>query len=292
MKRNFLFLPVCGLLLAGAMGSCSKPESVETPNQTTDSSAVDKPAWEDTITFRITFGEGDRTRGSLEDAKVSELWLMDFVNGELQQTIHQQKTDAGFGSISMAVSYGTHALRLIASAGSGAAVADSIVTWAKPGDTFFSADTIDIQPQGSKSVTLHLKRIATRLRVSISDEIPADFAQLGIAATWYYGLNAKSGEATGEQSTERTISVPASYAGTTGQLTAGFYSLCPVAGYTTDATITARDADGAALRSISLTGVPLQRNRITAYSGEMFQNTRSVGLDVDTDWADALEATW
>ena len=292
MKRNFFFLPVCGLLLAGAMlGACSKPESADVPEQQ-DTINVDHPAWEDTITFRITFGEGDRTRGSLEDAKVSELWLMDFVNGELQQTIHQQKTDAGFGSISMVASYGTHALRLIASAGSGATVADSIITWTKPGDTFFTADTINIQPQGNKSVTLHLSRIATRLRVSISDEIPADFAQLGIAAAWYYGINAKSGEATGEQSTERTIAIPASYAGTTGQLTAGFYSLCPVAGYTTDATITARDAEGTALRSISLTGVPLQRNRITAYSGEMFQNTRSVGLDVDTDWADALEATW
>ena len=293
MRQKFFFVPAFALMLAGAMmGACSKAENADVP-ENQDTITTDRPEWDDTITIRIDFGPGAaQTRGSVDDAKVSDLWLLDFIGDSLAQTIHQAKTDAGFGTLQMAASYGVHHLRLVASAGSGAAVTDSIITWTKPGDTFFSADTIDIEPQGSKSVTISMKRIASRLRISVNDEIPADFASLCIAATWYYGLNIATGEATGAQSAERTIAIPASYAGTTGQLTAGFYSLCPADGYTTDVTITARNSSSEALRSISLSDVPLQRNRVTAYSGEMFQNTRSISLDFSTDWADAFEATW
>lgn len=293
MKRNFFFLPVCGLLLAGAMmGACSKAENADVP-ENQDTITTDHPEWDDTITIRIDFGPGAaQTRGSVDDAKVNDLWLLDFIGDSLAQTIHQAKTDAGFGTLQMAANYGVHHLRLIASAGTDATVTDSIITWTKPGDTFYSADTIAIEPQGSKSVAIHLKRIASRLRISVNDEIPADFSTLSISGTWYYGLNAKSGEATGEQSTERTVGVPASYVGTTGQLSVGFYTMCPVAGYTTDVTVKALKSDQTALRTITLKDVPLVRNRMTAYSGTMFGNTRSMTLDIDTDWADALEATW
>ena len=294
MRQKFFFVPAVVTMLAGAMlGACSKPESADVPEQQ-DTINVDHPAWDDTITITIGFGPGasGSTRGTAEDAKVSEIWLMDYVGDELKQTIHQVKDDAGFGSVQLAVVYGSHTLRIVGSAGTGASLEDGVITWTKPGDTFYGSEAVTIAPQGTKNVTLSLSRVSTRLRVSVNDEIPADFASLCIAATWYYGLNIATGEATGAQSAERTSASPASYAGTTGQLTAGFYSLCPADGYSTDVTITARNSSSEALRSISLSDVPLQRNRVTAYSGEMFQNTRSVSLDFSTDWADAFEATW
>ena len=291
MTRKSFSLPVA-IALACLTTGCHKAELDTT--ETADSLNVNAPAWEDTITINFNFGPGatGSTRGTAEDAKVSEIWLLDYVGDELKQTIHQAKDDAGFGSVQLAVVYGSHTLRIVGSAGTGASLEDGVITWTKPGDTFYGSEAVDIAPQGTKNVTLSLSRVSTRLRVSVNDEIPADFAQLCISATWYYGLNIATGEATGEQSAERTIAIPASYAGTTGQLTAGFYSLCPADGYSTDVTITARNSSSEALRSISLSDVPLQRNRVTAYSGEMFQNTRSVSLDFSTDWADAYEATW
>ena len=50
--------------------------------------------------------------------------------------------------------------------------------------------------------------------------------------------------------------------------------------------------DDTTLRTIELHDVPMQRNRMTAYSGTMFQNTRSVELDFSTDWDAALEVGW
>ena len=292
MTRKSFILTVAIALACLATG-CNKsmPETI----LTNDTINVDRPEWDDTITITIGFGPGaaaSRTRASIDDANVSDLWLMDFIGDSLAQTIHQSKTDAGFGTISMGADYGKHHLRIVASAGTDASVADSVITWAKPGDTFFAADSIDIQPQGSKDVAISLKRIASRLRIAVNDEIPADFATLSISGTWYYSLNAHSGEATGDKTAERTISVPASYVGTSGQLSAGFYTMCPVDGYTTDVTVKALKSDQSALKTIELKSVPFVRNRMTAYSGTMFANTRSVSLDFSTDWADAFECTW
>ena len=289
MTRKSLILPVA-IALACLTTGCNKsmPETIPT----NDTINVDRPEWDDTITISIGFGPGAQTRGTAEDAKVTEILLLDYVGDELKQTIHQLKDDAGFGSVQLGVEYGTHTLRIVGSAGTGASLDDGVITWTKPGDTFYGSDSFTIAPQGSKNISLSLSRISTRLRVAVDDEIPADFAQLCIEATWYYGLNIATGEATGAQSAKRSISIPSSYAGTTGQLSAGFYSLCPADGYTTDVTITARNSSSEALRSISLSDVPLQRNRVTAYSGTMFANTRSVSLDFSTEWADAFEATW
>lgn len=291
MKQKLFLLPVGALLLASVMaGACSKPAEIETPE--TADSIIKMTEWGDTIVINISFGTGAQTRATAADANVTDLWLLDYMDGVLKQTIHQQKTDAGFGSAQMAVEYGTHAIRVIASAGTDGVLTDSILTWTKPGDTFFSADTFAIAPQGAKDISIQLKRVSTRLRITIDDELPADLSKLGITARWYYGLNAKSGEACADRTEERIISVPAQYAGTTGQLTAGFYSLCPSGGYTTDATIKALRADDTTLRAIELHDVPMQRNRMTAYSGTMFANTRSVDFDFSTDWDAALEIGW
>ena len=287
MTRTSFIMPVA-IALASLSAGCEKAQ-VETL-QSADS--ITKPEWEDTLVIHIEFSDGDRTRGSVDDAKVSDLWLFDYIGDSLAHTIHQQKTDDGFGTIALAADYGKHHLRLVASAGTDATVADSIITWVKPGDTFFAADSIDIEPQGSKDVAITMKRIASRLRISVNDEIPAGFATLSISGTWYYGLNAHTGEATGQQAAERTISVPATYVGTTGQLSAGFYTMCPVDGYTTDVTVKALKSDQSAMKTIELKDVPLKRNRVTAYSGTMFGNTRSMSLAFDTDWDDAYEATW
>ena len=194
MTRKSLILPAAIALACLATG-CNKsmPETIPT----NDTINVDRPAWDDTITITIGFGPGAQTRGTAEDAKVTEILLLDYVGDELKQTIHQLKDDAGFGSVQLGVEYGTHTLRIVGSAGTGASLDDGVITWTKPGDTFYGSDSFTIAPQGSKNISLSLSRISTRLRVAVDDEIPADFAQLCIEATWYYGLNIATGEATG-----------------------------------------------------------------------------------------------
>ena len=290
MKRKSFSLPVTFALACLVAAGCDKPQT-ETPNDA-PADSTQTVQWEDTITISISFGEDNRTRASLDDAKMKDLWLYDYVGGSLVQTVHQSSTDAGFGSASLGISYGEHTFYVVASGGSEPSTDGTTITWVKPGDTFYLAKTVDLQPTGDKDVSLQLKRVATRLRIVPTDEIPADIAQLAWQGTWYYALNYLTGEADGAQTAERSVSVPASYIGTTGTLTVAAYSLCPIDGYKTDIKITARRSDESAITEINLSDVAFERNRLTILSGGLATGTRSFGITVDDVWADDYNIGW
>ena len=290
MKRKSFSLPVALALACLVAVGCDKPQT-ETPTDA-PADSTQMPQWEDTITIRISFGDDNRTRASLEDVKMKDLWLYDYVGGSLVQTVHQSSTDEGFGSASVGITYGEHTFYIVASGGSDATTDGTTITWGRPGDTFYLAKTVDLQPAGDKNVSLLLKRVATRLRIVPSDEIPADISSIAWQDTWYYALNYLTGEADGAQSTERSVSVPASYIGTTGELTVVAYSLCPIDGYTTDIKITARRSDESTIAEINLSDVAFERNRLTILSGGLATSTRSFGISVDDEWADDYNVGW
>ena len=290
MKRKSFSLPVALALACLVAAGCDKPQT-ETPTDA-PADSMQTLQWDDTITISISFGDDNRTRASLEDVKMKDLWLYDYVNGSLVQTVHQSSTDAGFGSASVGITYGEHTFYVVASGGTDATTDSTTITWAKPGDTFYLSKTVDLQPSGDKNVSLLLKRVATRLRIVPSDEIPADISSIAWQGTWYYALNYLTGEADGAQSTERSVSVPASYIGTTGELIAASYSLCPIDGYTTDIKITARRSDESAITEINLSDVAFERNRLTILSGGLATSTRSFGISVDDAWADDYNIGW
>ena len=289
MKRKSFSVPVAIALACLVAAGCDKPQT-EIPTAV-PADSTQTPQWVDTITIRISFGDDNRTRASLDDVKMKDLWLYDYVGGSLVQTVHQSSTDAGFGSASVGITYGEHTFYVVASGGSDATTDGTTITWGKPGDTFYQAKTVDLQP-GDNNVSLLLKRVATRLRIAPSDEIPADIASICWQGTWYYALNYLTGEADGAQSTERSVSVPASYIGTTGELICASYSLCPIDGYTTDIKITARRSDESAITEINLSDVAFERNRLTILSGGLATSTRSFGISVDDEWADDYNIGW
>lgn len=288
MTRKLFFVPVA-IALAMLSTGCEKAQ-VETSTPE-DSITNPKPDWRDTIVISFEFGDEARTRATLEEAKVKDLWLFDYVGGSLVQSIHQSSTDVGFGSVSLGVAYGSHTFYAVASAGTDATTSGTTITWVKPGDTFYLSKQVDVQPSGT-SVSMQLKRVATRLRVSVTDEVPSDMASIAVTGLWYYAFDYLSGEAAGSQSATRTIAIPSSYAGTTGQLTAGFYSLCPIAGYSTDITIAARRSDESAIKEVVMSDVPFVRNRQTAVSGGMSSTSRGLSLSVDDQWDDDYTAAW
>ena len=287
MTRKSFIVPVAIALACLATGC----EKAQVANINSDTITNPKPDWQDTIVISFEFGDEARTRATLEDAKIKDLWLFDYVGGELAQSVHQSSTDAGFGSVSLGVTYGSHTFYAVASAGTDATTSATTITWGKPGDTFYLSKSVDVQPSGT-SVSMLLKRVSTRLRVSVTDELPADMTSLTVTAMWYYAFDYLSGEAAGAQVATRSVSVPSSYAGTTGQLIAGFHSLCPIAGYNTDITIAARRADESAIKEVVMSDVPFQRNRQSAVSGGLSSTSRGLSLSVDDQWDDDYTAAW
>ena len=246
-----------------------------------------------TFTFGGDVSQTAMTRASLTDANMTDLWLFDYLGETLQQTIHQSSTDEGFGVISLDADYGEHSLYFVASRGDTPTVDGTVIIWEKPSDTFWQNVTLNIEPQTATSQAVNLERVATRLRITVTDEVPATLASLNVTpSTWYYGIDYTTGEATDIRTTTRTISVPSSYAGTSGQLAASFYCLSPSTAWQTDITLAAKASDNTTISQIVIANVPMERNRITSFSGTLFTAGRSMNLSVDDTWGEEQTGTW
>ena len=238
-------------------------------------------------------GDNAATRATMSEVNMTDLWLFDYVGDELKQTIHQTASDADFGNPTINAAYGDHTIYFVASRGDSPVIDGTTISWAKPSDTFWASRSITIAPATATNQTVSLQRVATRLRLTVMDEIPATLAQICITPShWYYGIDYLTGEAVDDRQTERVVNVPASYIGTTGQLYANFYSLSPSSAWQTDITMKAKDADGGVISQIGIADVPLERNRVTNYSGTLFNANRTVTISVDSDWGEDISGTW
>ena len=246
-------------------------------------------------TIPFTFGEIPHkamTRGTLADASITDLWLFDYMGEELKQTIHQSSTDDGFGSVAVTAETGDHSFCFIASRGTGSTVSGGAITWEKPSDTFWAKTTLTVTPQTATAQSVELQRVATKLKISITDEVPAALSKLTITAdTWHSGINALTGEPTAAAARTSTINVPASYVGTTGQLIASIFGICGD-DYTTNVSVTASDAKSQTIASVSLVDVPMKKNTTTSYSGPLFSRKPTFTMTLADSWAEDIEDTW
>ena len=247
-----------------------------------------------TITF--DFGEISQqamTRATLAELNLTDLWIFDYVGAELKQTIHQASTDAAFGSASLSLDYGEHTFYFVASRGSEPTVTAPTISWVKPSDTFWAALTINVQPASSASQSVTLHRVATRLRIAITDEITSQMARLEVEpATWYYGLNARTGEGTDARQQIRSVAIPSSYVGTTGQVSALFFGLSPSTDWQTDIDVKMIGTDESVLGHVTLPSARFAQNLTSIYSGGIIGAGKSVSITADDTWSDDNVQTW
>lgn len=251
-----------------------------------------------TITFgcsTTTTSVRPMTRAALSSISLTDLWVYDLPSGQTTPTLlaHQTASDADFGAPTITAEYGNHTFYFVASRGDTPTIDDTTISWAKPSDTFWSSLTMTVAPSTSASQSVPLHRVAARLRVIITDEIPTGLAVLSVTPSqWYYGIDITTGEATDDRQTARTVNVPASYIGTTGLLIASFFTISPSAAWSTDVSLQALKADNTPMASISVADVPMQRNHITDYSGTLFGAGRAISIDADDSWGEDIQGSW
>jgi len=280
MKKMIAALSA-GLMLAM---SCGEPE-----NEISVKAQYPEEMQSKTVTF--TFGE-DRggTRATLQELNITDLWLFDYVGDELKQTIH--KTE-GFDALTISIDYGEHRLCFVASRGTDPTVTAPTISWEKPSDTFWATVTMDVQPATSATQSVTLKRVATRLRICITDEITAQMARLEVEpATWYYGIDVKTGEGTDARRQMRSVTIPASYVGTQGQLTASFFGLSLASDWQTDIDVRLVGSSDALLGEVLLPSVSFSQNKTTTYGGGILGRTLPLSISVDDAWLPEEDLTW
>ena len=272
------------LLASCSGGSDEMTEEVATPTQT--------------FFFHC---QGDwsqpKLKGTLmaDGTSMTDLWVFDYVGSTLMQTVHQVSTDENFGTPEVSLTYGSHQLFFVASRGKVPVVdADACsIVWGKPSDTFWKEYDIDVDNTATSSRSVTLERVATKLRLAINDEVPVGTSQVVITpSVWYYGLNYATGTPLEVKSDAFTITVPASYIGTVGQLAVNLFSLSGTTEWTTDVTLQALDGSNNVLGAVTLNAVPLLGNRTTQYSGSLFTSPGATDVSLITDWLEPHTSTW
>lgn len=281
MKKNFLWVAALATL---ALMGCERLDFRD-QKETVD------------VTFRVEgdFSAQKLTRATgVRETTMTDLWVFDYVEGELVQTIHQESVDEDFGVPTLPLSMGSHDLYFVCSAGGTPTLNTDAhkLTWAVPRDTFWKKLTKNISSNTEGTATVTLDRITTRLTVNIEDAIPTGMAKLEIQpSTWYYGLDYLTGNGTDTRSQAFTITIPASYAGRTNTKV-GIYGMALASEFTTNVTLTAKDGDDNLMATETITAAPMQKNRSTDYTGTLFLSQNGYTVNINDEWEQAYEASW
>ena len=250
------------------------------------------------ITFRVG-GDWQQsfTRSLTADGKdMTDLWAFDYMDGQLVQTLHQSPSDADWGQPQMQLAYGSHHIYFVASRGTDASVNTSAsqIVWEKPSDTFWKDYEVDVVSTSNGNRAVTLDRVATKFRITITDEVPANVATMTVTpATWYYGMNYRTGEpCEAKTGAERVVNVPATYVDTTGNLSMSIFGLSSATEWTTDVAVEAKNSNGDVIGQASLVAVPIKRNRVTDYSGPLFGAAGNMSISLNATWDDPVTGTW
>lgn len=245
-----------------------------------------------TIHFDVKGFTPIQTRTAIDESDMTDLWLFDFVGDNEVQAVHL--TD--FASTSLNLTYGAHRVCLVASRG-GEPTVDSnakTIIWATPRDTFWGDVELNVVASSNgTSANVTLNRVATKLRISITDEVPDGISKVLVTPNvWYTGISYETGEAAGEVNAERSINVPSSYVGTSGSLVMNFFGMSDSGEWMTDLLVKATDADGNVLGQATIEDAPFVRNRSTEYSGPLFGSKSGWSITLNDEWATSYTGTW
>ncbi len=291
MKRNFILIAAAVSVLTACEAPALSPIDDNTP------SAEQTKTKKFTFTLKGDFGAPTFTRGymSANGQDLTDLLVFDVVGDSVAQSVHLSPSDEQWGAPVLNLSYGAHKVCFVASRGEGLALdtAAHVLTWTSPRDTFWKLYEVEVvgTSNGNRAVTLD--RVATKLKITIQDEVPAGIDSLIVRpAVWYYGINYLTGEAAASMTKSRGVKVPATYVGTSGTLTASFFGISPAQEWTTDVAVTAKDASGTILGSATIAAAPFLRNRATEYAGLLFGAEGVHDVSINDTWDDPATGTW
>lgn len=227
---------------------------------------------------------------------MTDLWVMDYSDdGTLLQIIHQTSDDDDFGTPAIDMEYGSHTIYFVASRGSGATIDTDakVITFARVLDTFWQSLALTVTSSSDANRTVNLSRVVTKLTMVFTDAIPEGAAAFNVTpAMWHYGIDYHTGEPTAATASQTiTVNIPASYVGNYVE-SVSIFGFSGTDEWTTDISVDCKTSEGAILGQAEISGAPFKRNRVTSYSGPLFDRTRSMTFTLSDSWLDAYDGTW
>lgn len=291
--------------------SCSTEEPTLPPSEPAETNIYVKADTaylkEVTITFQCrgfdittaSFSDADQTtRAELKaDGKtLTDLWVLDYVNGSLaQDVLHQTSDQEDFGTPTLNLSVGSHHVYFIASRGQDATIDTDAhtIAFARVLDTFYYDLALDVTATSSGSRNVTLERCVTKFSAVITDAIPEGAATFNMTpAQWYYGWDYVAGTPTTATASQTiTINIPSSEIGATNERLS-IFGFSAATEWMTDIAINCKKGDGTILGTATISDVPVKQNRITTFSGPLFSANGLTSVSLSSDWLDEHTGTW
>ena len=151
-----------------------------------------------------------------------------------------------------------------------------------------------VSSETPSTVSITLDRVATKLKLLITDEVPTNLSKLTVTpAIWYYGLDYFYGTPTAaKENQERSVNVPSSYIGTERQLTFSIFGISSINEWTTNLLLTATDGDDSEIGRALITYAPFMADRQTVYSGRLFSKEGRFALTLNDTWIQDYTGEW
>jgi hypothetical protein len=240
--------------------------------------------------------EGTRAELKADGKAMTDLWVLDYVDGSLAQSaIHQVSTDEDFATPTINLTVGSHHVYFIASRGSGATIDTDAhtITFSKVLDTFYKDYEIDVTATSNGSRNVTLERCVTKLTAIITDAIPEGAATFNMTPSqWYYGWDYVAGTPTAATASQAiTINIPSSEIGAANERLS-IFGFSAATEWMADIAINCKKGDGTILGTATISDVPLKQNRITSFSGPLFSANGLTTVSLSTDWETNYIGTW
>jgi len=341
MKKNLFYSVAAALMAAGMMffASCSKDAVSELVDAGTQQEQSDGKVWvklsffsTPSVSYEQLDARGEDTssasaktrgltRASLvaNDKPLTDLYILDYdkTTGKLLQVLHQTSEAEDFAEPNLALNYGTHTLKVVATrsvspilldaSGSLWGLADNtafsiaqgkedatkplIWTSTKTSDTFGAVQDVTIKAGDKQSINIHLERLVAKLMLKNTGTYPDDCSTIQLSMNEYTQWSWQTFDVMDALKHQRTSDVSAN-AGMKDKSLAYFF-LTPKDGYTTDISISmyrkgsTGSEDGNKLyTTITVPNVRLQRNHITTITGSYYNQANALSFSIDDTWSD------
>lgn len=279
MKKSIILAAT----IAAMFAACANDNDI-TPTADTKTIAIE---FQGDVDFTIAPFE---TRTVTDARAMTDIWIMDYMDGQCRQAVHQSACDIDFGRPSITFAYGTHDLYIVASAGQDAEVIGTGIEWQTVGDTFWRHVTLKVDAQTMDFLSIVLSRVATALRVQSIDNVPTAATSVTIQPdAWYTALDFITGEPT--SGTESPI-LRYDQLQKSAPLDITLYGFAPATGNTMRARIKTYSAIGVIKESTAPT-FPISANHVTTLSGTLFGSTLDDATGIhDIYYGVQMQVTW
>ena len=277
MKKYLFFAAMCSVVMA----SCSGEEPKQTKQVTFSIDAFHVQTQPMNAPSKAPILDDN------DGQALTDLYIFDGTT----QLAHQTSDMESFGTVTLALEYGSHNLSFVATRSLGLSYADGVLSCTSLRPTFGKLQAVTVS-DATDAFAIELNRVTGQLVITIEDAIPADADRLTFTVSKKYDqLNVTTLNGSGMYAFEQTVSLTSIVGQTGKQYTLNM--LCPTYGtqYTTNVTLAVYRSDDSLIAQHTIADVPVCSNTKTLLHGELFSG-QSFTITANHEWEDDLEPSW